>query len=82
MRELPVILFGREFWQNAVDFELFAREGTISWDDLDLFRYAETAAEAWEKIQAYHAEYARGQGEYDRRLREERRARRKRQQGS
>ncbi|MFQ5600088.1 MAG: LOG family protein, partial [Candidatus Krumholzibacteriia bacterium] len=56
-RELPVILFGREFWERAVDFEFLAREGTIASADLDLFRYAETAAQAWEMIQRFHAEH-------------------------
>jgi uncharacterized protein (TIGR00730 family) len=74
MRALPVILFGREFWEKAIDFEFLAREGTISWKDLDLFRFAETAAEAWEKIQAYHAERGRDT-EYDRQLQAERRRR-------
>ncbi len=82
MRELPVVLFGREFWEGAVDIEYLAREGTIAWEDLDLFRYAETAAEAWEMIQRYHETHARGSGEYDRRLSEERRARRRRQRKS
>ena len=82
MRELPVILFGREFWERVVDFEFLAREGTIDWDDLDLFRYADTAADAWEMIQRYHAGRTRRHGEYDRRLREERKARHKRQRGA
>jgi uncharacterized protein (TIGR00730 family) len=76
MRALPVILFGRDFWEKAVDFEFLAEEGTISWKDLDLFRFAETAAEAWEKIQAYHADRGGRDTEYDRRLRAERQRRR------
>jgi uncharacterized protein (TIGR00730 family) len=54
-RALPVILFGREFWENAVNLRYLADEGTISEDDLRLFRFAETAAEAWDIIQRYHA---------------------------
>ena len=78
MRELPVVLVGREFWEQAVDFEFLAREGTISWNDLELFMYAESAAEAWEKIQRYHAAHAGRRSEYDRHLRAERKRRRQR----
>jgi len=77
MRALPVILFGRAFWEEAVDFEFLAREGTIAWDDLALFSYAETAAEAWAAIQRFHAEHAGRDTEYDRGLREERQRRRR-----
>jgi hypothetical protein len=77
MRALPVVLVGRAFWEQAVDFEFLAGEGTISWSDLELFTYAESAAEAWEKIQRYHAEHAGRVTAYDRQLQAERRRRRR-----
>ncbi|MDI9443818.1 MAG: LOG family protein [Planctomycetota bacterium] len=55
MQDVPVIMFGREFWQHAIDFQYLADEGTIDDRDLDLFHYAETAEEAWEMIQQFHA---------------------------
>ena len=55
MRALPVVLVGREFWENAVNFRYLVEEGTISEEDLQLFRFAETAAEAWDIVQSYHA---------------------------
>jgi uncharacterized protein (TIGR00730 family) len=83
MHALPVILFGREFWEKAVSIQALADEGTISPRDLDLFRYAETAAEAWERIQRYHDEHPAGEKERRRKRREARReARRKRRGGS
>ena len=78
MRALPVVLFGRQFWEQAVDFEFLAREGTISRADLELFTYAETAGEAWQHIQRYHAEHRTRDTEYDRYLRAERGRRRER----
>lgn len=54
MQKIPVILFGREFWQHAVDFAFLADEGTIDDEDLDLFRYADSAEEAWEMIRQFH----------------------------
>jgi uncharacterized protein (TIGR00730 family) len=47
---IPVLLFGRSFWQRIVNFEALAEEGTISPKDLALFTYVETAEEAWEII--------------------------------
>jgi uncharacterized protein (TIGR00730 family) len=54
VKSLPVILFGKEFWSRAIDFEFLRDEGVIAPEDLDLFRYAETAQEAWEKILDYY----------------------------
>ena len=47
---IPILLFGKEFWERAVDFVLFAEEGMISPEDLGLFQYVEEAEEAWEII--------------------------------
>lgn len=54
MQHIPIILFGREFWEKAIDFQFLADEGTINDEDLDLFGYAETAEEAWEMIRQFH----------------------------
>lgn len=54
MQDIPIIMFGREYWQNVIDFQYLADEGTIDDSDLDLVRYAETAEEAWEMIRQFH----------------------------
>jgi len=54
MKPLPILLFGREFWERVVDFEAFAEEGTISKKDLDLFHWCETADEAWDHIAKFY----------------------------
>lgn len=46
MRKVPFLLFGKEFWQRIINWEALADAGTISEDDLDLFRFVETAEEA------------------------------------
>ena len=51
---VPLLLFGKEFWSRLVDFEFLVEEGTISPDDLELFEFVETAAEAWEKIVEFY----------------------------
>ncbi len=54
MQDIPIIMFGREFWQNVLNLQYLADEGTIDDEDLDLFRYAETAEEAWQMIRQFH----------------------------
>jgi hypothetical protein len=54
VQPLPVILVGREFWENAVNFHHFVNEGTIAPQDLGLFQYAETAEEIWGIICTFH----------------------------
>jgi uncharacterized protein (TIGR00730 family) len=56
MQEIPIILLGREYWEHVIDFQYMADEGVIDDQDLDLFRYAETAEEAWEIIRQFHAQ--------------------------
>jgi uncharacterized protein (TIGR00730 family) len=55
MKPLPILFFGRDYWQRIVDFEALAEEGTISPDDLELFRFAETAEEGWQYICDHYA---------------------------
>ena len=47
---IPVLLFGRSFWERVVNFDALVEEGTISEKDLGLFSFVETADEAWELI--------------------------------
>ncbi len=53
MRPIPFLLFGREFWENVINWQALVDAGTISASDLDLFRFVETAAEAVEAIDAF-----------------------------
>ncbi len=50
VQPMPVLLFGKDFWDRIVNFDALLEEGTISAEDLDLFTYVETAEEAWELI--------------------------------
>jgi uncharacterized protein (TIGR00730 family) len=50
MQAIPIILFGREYWSRAIDFQFLADQGVIADEHLNLFHYAETAVEAWEII--------------------------------
>ncbi len=47
---IPIILFGREYWSRAINFQLLADSGLIDDNHLKLFQYADNALEAWEII--------------------------------
>jgi uncharacterized protein (TIGR00730 family) len=52
---VPILLFGREFWERVINFKALVAEGTISPKDLELFQYVETADDAWEIISRVNA---------------------------
>jgi predicted Rossmann-fold nucleotide-binding protein len=56
MRPMPILLFGREFWNRVVNFQALADEGVISQADLDLITWCETPEEAWASVLAHYAE--------------------------
>ncbi len=51
MERVPFLLFGREFWEKVINWEALADAGTISDEDLDLFRFVDTAKEAMTLIE-------------------------------
>jgi len=50
--KIPIILFGRVYWNRIINFEYLADLGLISDENLNLFQYADTASEAWEIIKS------------------------------
>ena len=41
-RRVPVLLYGKAFWNEIVNFEALVRHGVIAREDLELFRFADT----------------------------------------
>ena len=54
IKPLPVILFGKEFWNTAVNFEFLVSEGVIAPEDKNLFYIVEKAGEAWKIISEFY----------------------------
>ncbi len=54
IKPMPVVLFGKAFWNRVVNFEALVEEGVISAKDLKLFSFVETAEEAWATVQAWY----------------------------
>ena len=50
--KIPIILFGRDYWNKIINFEYLADAGLIEDKHLNLFEYADTASEAWEIIKS------------------------------
>ena len=59
---IPVLLFGRAFWERVVNFEALVEEGVVSERDLGIFTYVETADEAWDVVRRFYEERAKKEG--------------------
>lgn len=56
IKPIPVLIFGREFWNRVINFNTLVEEGVILPQDMEIFQYVESAEEAWEIIaKAYNA---------------------------
>ncbi|HTI31508.1 MAG TPA: LOG family protein [Sphingomonas sp.] len=55
IKPMPILMFGRDFWNRVVNFEALVEEGVISPRDLEIFRFVDTAEEAWQIVQDFYA---------------------------
>ena len=51
---LPVLLMGTRYWQRIINFDALVEEGAIGQQDLQIFRYVDSAEEAWTTIKAFY----------------------------
>jgi uncharacterized protein (TIGR00730 family) len=49
-KSLPIVLYGKEFWDEIIDFDALVRWGTVSREDIELCRVASTPEEAFEYL--------------------------------
>jgi uncharacterized protein (TIGR00730 family) len=56
VRPLPIILFGKEYWDRVMNLDAMVEEGVIAPHDLDLIHWSEDAHEAWDFVTQYYAE--------------------------
>jgi predicted Rossmann-fold nucleotide-binding protein len=52
VRKRPIVLVGREFWSQLINFQLLVDTGMIAADDLKLFHLVETAEQAWAVLES------------------------------
>ncbi len=55
IKPIPIILFGEAYWKKLINFDMLVEEGIISPNDLMLFKYAETAKQAWQIIVEHYS---------------------------
>ncbi len=53
-KPVPIILFGTQFWKRLINLDFLVEEGTISPENLGLFRYTDDPKEAWEMIREFY----------------------------
>lgn len=56
VKNLPILLFGKAYWNKIINFEAMVEEGMIDAENLDLFVIVESAQEAWQHIKDSLAE--------------------------
>ncbi|MHB0994800.1 MAG: LOG family protein [Elusimicrobiales bacterium] len=59
---LPIILVGKDYWQDVINFPNMAKWGYIAKEDLKLFRYAETGPEILKHIEDFYRKYPLANG--------------------
>ncbi|MGD9644794.1 MAG: LOG family protein [Pirellulales bacterium] len=61
MQQIPILMYGREYWEQVLDLEFLADEGAIEDRHLQLVDYADTPEDAWQKIVAFYAAASPGE---------------------
>lgn len=51
-KTMPVVLFGKEFWDDIIDFDALVRWGVVSPQDLDIFYKTDTVDDAFQYLTA------------------------------
>ncbi len=51
IKPIPVLLFGKEYWQRIIDFPAMVDEGVIEPRDLEIISFVESAEEAWQLLE-------------------------------
>ena len=54
-KQVPIVLYGSDYWKRLIDFAFLADEGVISPEDVKLFEYVDTPEDAWDAIKRFYA---------------------------
>ncbi|SCA58252.1 putative lysine decarboxylase family [Candidatus Terasakiella magnetica] len=57
-KRLPIVLYGKEFWDDVVNLDALVKYGTISPEDMELFTYCDTVDEAYDYLTSFLEEHA------------------------
>lgn len=53
-KPVPIVLYGRDYWDRLFNLDMLAEEGAISPEDLALYQVVDTPEAAWEAIRAFY----------------------------
>jgi hypothetical protein len=56
-KQLSVVLYGRKYWEQIIDLEPMAEWGAVDPPDLDLLKWADTPAHAFEHLREHLTRY-------------------------
>lgn len=56
MERIPIIMYGRKYWEQVINFQFLADEGVIADDHLKLFDFAESPQECWDLIARFYGD--------------------------
>jgi uncharacterized protein (TIGR00730 family) len=54
-KPVPILLFGSDYWKRLINLDVLVEEGTISPEDLNLFKYVDDPQTAWEHILRFYS---------------------------
>ena len=57
-KHLPIVLFGKKYWNEVIDFSAFAKYGMINYEDIDLMLQTDSVEEAYIYITEHLEKYA------------------------
>ena len=50
IKPVPVVLVGKEYWKNLINFEFLVEQGAIEKEDLELIQRVDTVVEAFDYL--------------------------------
>ena len=53
-KQVPIVLFGSDYWKRLINFDVLIEEGVISADDMKLIQWADDPEEAWNIIKQFY----------------------------
>jgi len=51
---VPIILFGKDYWNKVFHPEVLVEEGAVSEEDLRYFNYVDDVQDAWQIIKDFY----------------------------
>ena len=57
-KKLPILLYGKEFWDDVMNLDALVKYGTISPEDLELFHFTDSVDEAYDYLTSFLEEHA------------------------